>query len=91
MSTRYEIFPAIKDRSIQLGAATETFDALGAHLNGRRITSTLGTPYQGGRGVASAVRAAYHYYATELGLGDAGAASIAKAFTNASGQYAYDE
>ena len=49
-----------------------------------------GTAYQGGRGVARLVNAAYDYVRDELGLGEAGASPIAEAFTNRSGAYAYE-
>jgi hypothetical protein len=69
---------------------TETFAQLLAWLNQQGFTTDYGSAYTHPRGAASAVRAAYWYVRDELGLGDAGAAPIAVAFTNAIGEYAYE-
>jgi hypothetical protein len=83
---------AIFDLSTILRAQgrTMSFEELLMWLNRNGFTGDDGRPYQHPRGAASAVRAAYHYVANELGLGDVGAASVAEAFTNASGDYAYE-
>jgi hypothetical protein len=69
---------------------TMAFQQLLAWLIQNGFPADDGTPYKHPRGAASAVRAAYHYVADELGLGDPGAAPIAEAFTNANGDYAYE-
>jgi hypothetical protein len=83
---------AIFDLSTTLRAQgrTMSFEDLLVWLNRNRFTADDGQPYQHPRGVASAVRAAYHYVADELDLGDLGAEPIAEAFTNARGDYAYE-
>jgi hypothetical protein len=90
--TREQKFNAVYDFAKLLVARgrTNTFDDLGAWLNRHGFTTSYGTAFRGGRGVARVVWAAYRYVCNELGLGDAGAAPIAEAFTNASGDYAYE-
>jgi hypothetical protein len=69
---------------------TETLDDLRVWLNANGFTSDWGNPYWTSRGVARAVSCAHAYVKNELGLGDAGAEPIAKAFTNQHGAYAWD-
>jgi hypothetical protein len=90
--TREQKFDAVYDLAKLLVAQgrTNTFDDLGAWLNRQGFTTGYGTALKGGRGVARVVWAAYRYVRNELGLGDAGAAPIAEAFTDASGDYAYE-
>jgi hypothetical protein len=90
--TREEKFNAVYTLAKLLMAQdrTNTFDDLGAWLNRQGFTTCYGTAFHGGRGVARVVWAAYWYVRNELGLGDAGAAPIAGAFTSASGDYAYE-
>jgi hypothetical protein len=90
--TRQQKFDAVYDyaKSLVAQRRTVTFDDLGAWLNRRGLTTSYGTVFHGGRGVARVVWAAYRYVRDELGLGDAGAAPIAEAFTNASGEFAYE-
>lgn len=92
MSDRDAKFNALLAYAISLiaGGITVTFDDLALWLNQRGFKTSYGATYQGGRGVARLVDAAYAYARDELGLGDAGAAPIAEAFTNRWGKYAYE-
>ena len=87
MQTRHAIY----DLALWLCGQRQrmTFAQLVAWLNQRGLTTDYGTPYRHPRGAASAVRAAYAYARNDLGLGDAGAAPIAEAFTDANGNYAW--
>ena len=86
-------FEAIRRLAAALVASgqTLTFADLAAWLNTAGYTTGYGTPYAvGGRGVARLVHAVYDWVCSELGLGEAAAAPVAEAFTNARGGYAYD-
>jgi hypothetical protein len=69
---------------------TRTFTQLADWLNARGITTSYGTPYIGGRGVAALVRAAYNFAYYEMSLGDEGAHPITRAFTDQNGNFAYE-
>lgn len=92
MSDRDRMFQAVLAYATSLIArgVTSTFDDLAIWLNQKGFKTSYGTAYQGGRGVARLVDAAYAYVRDELGLGDAGAAPIAEAFTNRWGAYAHE-
>jgi ABC-type uncharacterized transport system YnjBCD substrate-binding protein len=85
-------FNAVFSHAASLAAqgVTETFDDLAAWLNRNGFRTGYGTPYTGGRGVARLVHAVYAYAHDELGMGDAGAAPVAEAFTNRNGAFAYE-
>lgn len=70
--------------------ASKTFAELMQWLNAQGLQTNYGTPYVNERGVAKLVSSVYAYVRDELGLGDAGAEPVARAFTNQHGAYAYE-
>ena len=92
MNERDRKFMAVYDWATSLAGSgvTRTFADGIVWLNGNGFTTSYGTPYVGERGVARVVHAAYYYVKDEMGLGEDGAAVIAKAFTDRNGAYAHE-
>jgi hypothetical protein len=69
---------------------TKTFDELADWLNANGITTSYGTVYCGGRGVARLIDAVYNFVCDELDLGEKGAYPVAVTFTDRNGHYSYE-
>ncbi len=61
---------------------------LADHLNRNRMFTEYGTPYGGGRGIYTLIRAAWNYY-TSIGQNKK-AEAIAESFVNEGSEYAYE-